>query len=60
MLPFFFSRWCWRYVTHYAAVDATFYTTARVNSARFFSAIGEGVMLPILLPLVRPFALPLG
>ena len=41
------------------AVDAAFYTTARVNAFRF-SAVGVGVMLPILLLLVSPFTLRLG
>ena len=31
-----------------------------VNAARFFSAVGVGVRLPILLPLVPPFTLLLG
>ena len=41
----FFSRWCRRYAAHYTAVGAAFYTTARVNAARFFSAVGVGVIL---------------
>ena len=40
-----FSRWCRRYAAHYIAVGAAFYTTARVNAARFFSAVGVGVIL---------------
>ena len=32
----FFSRWCWRCATHFAAVGAAFYTTAMVNAACFF------------------------
>ena len=47
MLPVF-SRWCRRYAAHFTPVGAAFYTTARGNSARF-SAVGVGVMLPILL-----------
>ena len=43
MLPVFFSRWCRRYATHFA-VGAAFYTTARVNAARFL-AVGVGVTL---------------
>ena len=58
MLPVF-SRWCRRHATHFTAVGAAFYTTARVNAARF-SAVGVGVMLPILLLLVSPFTLRLG
>ena len=59
MLPVFFSRWCRRYAAHFTAVDAAFYTTARVNAARF-SAVGVGVRLHILLLLVPPFTLRLG
>ena len=51
MLPVF-SRWCRRYAAHFTAFGAAFYTTARVNAARF-SAVGVGVMLPILLLLDR-------
>ena len=40
-----FSRWCRRYAAHYTAVGSAFYTTARVNAARFFSAVGVGVIL---------------
>ena len=54
-----FSRWCRRYVAHFTAVGAAFYTTVRVNIARF-SAVGVGVMLPILLLSVPPFTLRLG
>ena len=43
----------------FTAVDAAFYTTARVNAARF-SAIGLGVILPILLLLMELFTLRLG
>ena len=41
----FFSRWYRRYGTHFTAVGAAFYTTARVNAARF-SAVRVGVTLP--------------
>ena len=58
MLPVF-SRWWKRYTAHLTAVCAAFYTTARVNAARF-SAVGVVVMLPIFPLLVRPFALRLG
>ena len=51
-----FTRWCRRYAAVFTAVSATFYTTARVNAARF-SAVCVGVMLPILLLLVPPFTL---
>ena len=40
-----------RYAVHFTAVGASFYTTARVNAARF-SAGGVGVMLPVFQPLV--------
>ena len=50
----FFSRWSRRYAAHFTAVGAAFYTTARANAVRF-SAVGVGVMLPILLLLVPPF-----
>ena len=43
-----FSRWSRRYAAHFTAVGAVFYISARVNAARF-SAVGVGVMLPILL-----------
>ena len=33
-----------RYAPHYTAVGTAFYTTARVNAARYFSAVGVGVM----------------
>ena len=55
MLPVF-SRWCRRYAANFTAVGAAFYTTARVNAARF-SGVGVDVMLLILLLLVRPFTL---
>ena len=55
----FFSRWSRRYAAHFTAVGAAFYTTAMVNAARF-SAVGVGVMLPILLLSVPPFTLRLG
>ena len=58
MLPFL-SRWRRRYAAHFIAVAAAFYTTARVNAARF-AAVGVGVMLPILLLLLPPFTLRLG
>ena len=51
-----FSRWCRGYSAHFDAVGAAFYTTVRVNIARF-SAVGVGVILPILLLLVPPFTL---
>ena len=54
-----FGRWCRRYTAHFTAFGADFHTTARVNVVRF-SAVGVGVMLPILLLLVPPFTLPLG
>ena len=31
-----FSRWCRRYAAHFTAVGCAFYTTARINAARFF------------------------
>ena len=49
-----FSRWCRGYAVYFAAVGAAFYTTARLNAARF-SAVSVGVVLPILLLLVPPF-----
>ena len=55
MLPVF-GRWCTRYAALVAAVRGTFYTSAMVNVARF-SAVGAGVLLPILLLLVPPFTL---
>ena len=55
MLPVF-SRWCRRYAAHFTAVGAAFYTTVRVNAARF-AAVGVDVMLLILLLLVPPFTL---
>ena len=42
----FFSRWCRRYAADYTDLGAAFYTTARVNAARFFSAVAVGVVLP--------------
>ena len=55
MLPVF-NRWCRRYAAHFTAVGAAFYTTAKVNAARY-SAVGVGIMLPILLLLVPPIKL---
>ena len=55
MLPVF-SRSCRRYAAHFTAVGAAFCTTAGVNAARF-SAVGVGVMLPIILLLVPLSAL---
>ena len=55
----FFGRWCRRYADHFTAVGAAFHTTARVNAA-CFSAVGVGVILPLLLLLVPPFTLRLG
>ena len=55
MLPVFiplFRRWA----AHFNAGGAVFYTTAKVNAARF-SAVGVGVVLPILLLLLPPFTL---
>ena len=51
--------WCTRYAAHFTAVGAAFDATARVNAARF-SAVGVGVMLPILLLLVPVLKLRLG
>ena len=42
----FFSRWCRRYAAYSTAVGAAFSNTARVNAARFFSAVGVGVIQP--------------
>ena len=42
---------CRRYVALFSAVGVAFHTTARVNAATF-SAVGVGVMLPVLLLLV--------
>ena len=50
--PFF--GWYRRSVAQFTAVGAAFHTTVRVNAA-CFSAVGVGVMLPILLLLVPPF-----
>ena len=50
----FLGRWCRRYAAHFAAVSAAFYTTARVNAARF-SAVGVGAMVTIVLLLVANF-----
>ena len=47
---------CRRHAAYFIAVGATFYTTARVNAARF-SAVGVGFMSIILLLLVPPFTL---
>ena len=49
--PFF--GWYRRSVAQFTAVGAAFHTTVRVNAA-CFSAVGVGVMLPILLLLVPP------
>ena len=51
-----FGRWSRRYAVHFTAVDTACHTTARGN-ASCFSAFGVGVILPILLRLVPPFAL---
>ena len=40
------GRWYRRYAAHFSAVGAAVYTTVRVNAARFYSAVGVGVMLP--------------
>ena len=40
-----FRRWCRRYAADFTAVGVAFYTSARVNAARF-SAVGVGVTLP--------------
>ena len=45
-----------RYAAHLVAVDAAFYTTARVNATRV-SAVGVDVMLPLLPLLVPQFTL---
>ena len=45
-----------RYAAHLTAVGAAFYTTGRVNDVRF-SAVGVGVMSPIILLVVPPFTL---
>ena len=58
-LPVFVSRWCRRYTADFSAVGAAFCPTARVNATRF-SAVGVGVVLPILSLLVPPFTLRLG
>ena len=50
----FFGRLFRGYAAHFSAVGATFYTTARVNAARF-SPVGVGAMLPILVLSVPPF-----
>ena len=49
-----FGRWCRRYAVHFTAVGAAFYTTARVNAARF-SAVCVGVMLPNFTAVVVAF-----
>ena len=51
-----FSRWCRRYAAYFTAVGAAFYTTAKVNAARFL-VVGVGVVLPILLLLLPLFTL---
>ena len=51
----FFSRWCC-YAASFTAVGASFHTTANSNAARV-SAVGVGVVLPVLLLLVPPFTL---
>ena len=48
-----------RYAAHFTADTAAFYITAKVNAARF-SAVGVGVMLPILLLIVLRLTLRLG
>ena len=58
MLPVF-GRWCTCYAVHFTAVCSTFDTTARINAARL-SAVGVGVMSPILLLLVQFLTLRLG
>ena len=45
--------WCRRYAAHFTAVGDAFCATARVNAVRV-SAVGVGVALPILVPLVQP------
>ena len=50
---------CRRHAAYFTAVDAAFYTTARVNAARF-SAVDVGVMLAIVLLSVPPWTLQLG
>ena len=55
----FLSCWVWRFAAHFAAVGATFYTTARLNAARF-SAVSVSVILPISLLLIPLFTLRLG
>ena len=57
MMPIF--RWYRRYSAHLTPVGVAFRTTARVNAA-YFSAVGIGVILPILLLLVPPLTLRLG
>ena len=52
----FSGRWCRRYAAHFTAVGAAFYTTPRVNAARF-PAVGVGVTLHILLLLLPPLTL---
>ena len=54
--PRFVSRWFRRFVAHLSAVGAAFDTTANVNAARR-SAVGVGVMLPIVMLLVPPLTL---
>ena len=41
----FFSRWCRRYAALLTAVGAAFYSTARVNAARFSGGV-VGDILP--------------
>ena len=44
-------------LANFTADGAAVYTTARVIAARCFSAVGVGVMPPIILLLVPPFTL---
>ena len=53
------GRWCRRYAAHFTAVGVAFDTTAGANAARF-SAVGVGIMLPILMLLVQPLTRRLG
>ena len=47
-----FRRWCRRCAADFTAVGAALYTTVRLNAQ--ISAVGVGVMLPILLLLEPP------
>ena len=51
--------WTCTYIYNAVGVGTAFHPPARVNAAPF-SAVGIGVMLPILLLLVLPFTLLLG